>query len=72
MPQHPSERLDRTAFTSGKHDQVAHEQRAARLAFTPIERLEASWVRTCRLNGIDPYNPPPFDRTAFSMRKLPG
>ncbi len=68
---HPSERLDRTAFFSGKHAEVSAHRDAQRRALTPSERLEASWVRTCRLYGIDPYDPPPFDRSAFSMRKQP-
>ncbi len=68
---HSSERLDRTAFTSGTHAEVARVQQAARQAMTPSERLEAAWVRTCRVYGIDPYDPPPMRKDVFSMRRQP-
>ena len=68
---HASERMDRTAFASGKHEDVARVQRAARRAMTPSQRLEAAWVRTCRVYGIDPYDPPPMRKDVFAMRKQP-
>ena len=68
---HPNERLDRTRGFSGAHAEVAAYQDALRRAMSPGERLEASWVRTCRLYGIDPRDPPPMDRSAFSMRRQP-
>jgi len=68
--QHASERLDRTAFRMGKAADVNEETDRLRKSLTPTERLNAAWVRVCRIYGIDPYNPPPFDRTAFKMGKL--
>ncbi len=72
MRQHSSERLDRTAFRSGKIEDVNRESEALRRALTPSERLNAAWVRTCRVHGLDPYNMPPTDRAnaAFRMGKL--
>lgn len=70
MP-HPSDRLDRTAHFAGSHAEAAAHAKRLRHAMTPGERLEACWVRTCRVYGIDPENPPPMDRTAFRMRKQP-
>lgn len=70
--QHPTERLDRTAFRGGKLAEVNAETDRLRRALSPAERLEAAWVRTCRVYGIDPYDPPPMDRTraAFQMGRL--
>lgn len=70
--QHPSERLDRTASRSGRIEEVNRETEALRRAMTPGQRLDAAWVRTCRVYGIDPYDPPPMDRTraAFRMGRL--
>ena len=70
--QHSSERLDRTAFRSGKADDMSREEAILRKQLSPSARLNAAWVRTCRVYGIDPYNPPPMDRTraAFRMGKL--
>ena len=70
--EHVSERLDRTAFRSGRTEEVNRETEALRRALTPGERLDAAWVRTCRIYGIDPFDPPPMDRTraAFRMGRL--
>lgn len=68
---HPSERLDRTAHFASTHAEASARARRARLALSPIERLEAAWIRTCRVYGIDPRNCPPMDRRAFAMRKQP-
>ncbi len=68
--QHPSERLDRSVSRSGKMANVNAQTDALRRQLSPSQRLEAAWVRVCRIYGHDPYNPPPFDRTAFSMGKL--
>jgi hypothetical protein len=66
---HKSERLDRTAFFVGTHDDAkanfkrqVHEQ-------TPAERLSSAWVRVCRIHGVDPAAKGLLDRTAFSMRQ---
>lgn len=38
-------------------------------ALSVEERLRAMWQLTCRMYRIDPNNPPPFECTAFNMRK---
>ena len=63
--------MNRTAFASGTHAEVSRAQRAARQAMTPSQRLEAAWVRTCRVYGIDPHDPPPMRKDVFAMRKQP-
>lgn len=70
--EHASEQLDRTASRSGRAGDVNRETEALRRGLTPGERLEAAWVRTCRIYGIDPYAPPPMDRSraAFRMGRL--
>ena len=33
------------------------------------ERFKASWYLTCMAYNIDPDNPPPMDKTVFSVRR---
>lgn len=70
--QHPAERLDRGVARSGKVAEVNAQTDRLRRGLAPSERLDAAWVRTCRVYGIDPFDPPPMDRSraAFRMGKL--
>ena len=61
--------FDRTRFVAGKHEDVRKAQQKMMLELSVSERLQAMWQLSCQVYGIDPHNPPPFDRTAFSMRK---
>jgi len=61
-------RLDKT-FGKAQTFEEADNNRAYWLQKDPLERLEAAWYLTAMAYGISPDNPPPIDRTIFSMRK---
>ena len=63
------DRMDRTAFFAGTHDEVKAYQREQMRATTPQERLRTAWELTRRINGEDLASAIPMDRTVFSMRK---
>ena len=62
-------KLDRTAFKIRKHGDEIEQNRAFWLSRTPAERLSAAWYLSCRAFGLDPFENPRLDRTAFSIRK---
>ena len=61
--------FDRTAFWSGSFEDARKRTSGADLSYQ--DRFQAAWEMTCLAFHIDPNNPPPMDRTAFSMRKRP-
>jgi hypothetical protein len=61
--------FDRTQFFAGTHDGLRKHQLQQMQAETMQERMRGFWEHTCRVYGIDPKHAPPFDKTAFSMRK---
>lgn len=63
-------RFDRTVSVAGTHNEVKRKQQAMVRELSVWQRLCAMWELSCRMYRIEPKDPPPFDRTAFSMRKF--
>lgn len=61
--------FDSNTFTAGTHQEVKSAQQKMMRDLSIGDRLRAMWQLTCRAYRIGPKNPPPFDRTTFSMRK---
>ncbi|MCU0335073.1 MAG: hypothetical protein MUF62_08470 [Chitinophagaceae bacterium] len=62
--------IDRTISVAGTHEEVKRKQEAMMRELSIWQRMCAMWELSCRVYRIDPQQPPAFDRTAFSMRKL--
>lgn len=65
----PNDGFDRTSFFAGTHENLRKHQLQQMQEETVQQRMHGFWKLTCRVYGIDHNNPPPFDRTIFSMRK---
>ncbi len=62
-------RLDRTKFSAGTKKEQRQRDQLYWSQQSIDDRFQSSWYLTLMSYGLDPYNPPRLDKTAFSMRK---